>query len=651
MVALEHPKILLLIPVAVILLFLIIRRDFVRLKGERWKLFEKVKVRRRIIVFALRSIAVAALLVALAQPVVMRQEISTGNPALTILVDGSRSFDLFDRQAVQEIKEKLQDEIPIRIRSIGGQNSSALGDELIASMLGNDNLLLVSDGRATKGRSLGDVMVVAAAINSTVNALYLNPVRSDLAVSVEGPRITTVGIDNEFLVRVQQASSPEAGPIQYEVKATLDGDVVIEKSSAGTDGFRFTRKLTEGYHQITAEITTGSANDYFPDNNVFYKTAKVEKKPKLLLATKRETPLQDVFTPLYDVTAAQSIKGTSLAGYSAAVLNDMPEEEIDTDKIAGFIDEGNGIVVFGGESSYDKGGYKGKPLENLLPVKVGTGEEGAKKFVNVVLLIDISGSTGAGFGTGSSSSVEEVEKAQATGLINDLRPDDRAGVVAFNTEPHTVAELDRISNNKKQLISNVQRLIYTGGTLVAEGIRGARQMLAQADGSKNIVLFSDGKSASMGEDLRAARIASEQGIKLYAVGVGEGTNREHMQAIANAGNGIYLEPTEAQKLKIIFGAGEAAPIDKMKLEKLNSNHFITRNVKLTARLTGFNQVVPKPNADVLVATAENRPVLTVWRFGLGRIASVTTDDGTGWAAELFNKDNSVLITRAVNWAI
>ncbi|MBI2142733.1 VWA domain-containing protein, partial [Candidatus Woesearchaeota archaeon] len=303
-------------------------------------------------------------------------------------------------------------------------------------------------------------------------------------------------------------------------------------------------------------------------------------------------------------------------------------------------------------SSYDKGGYTNTIFENLLPVRVGAGEEGAKKFVNVVLLIDISGSTGSSFGTGSSSTVEEVEKALAIGVLNDLRPEDRAGIIAFNVDPHTVADLERVSDSKKELISKVQRLIYTDSTFFAEGIRGASRMLAQADGSKNIVLFSDGKSSHMGEGLREAKFAADNGIKIYTVGVGEDTDSEYMQAIAKAGNGAYFEPSEAQKLKIIFGTGgEAAPTDKMKLEKLNNNHFITRNVKINARLSGLNQVVPKPNADVLVATADDRAILTVWRFGLGRIVSVATDDGTGWAPELFNSENSVLITRTVNWAI
>jgi uncharacterized membrane protein len=647
MVVFENPKLLFLAPIIIAIMILVIRRDFIKLKGTRWGSINKNKTRKRLIILALRSLVVIALVVALAQPTVIKQELSSGNPSLTILVDNSKSFDLFDRQIAQNLKEELETQIPVRMRTIGSENSSGIGDELIASMLGNDNILLISDGRVTKGRILGDVMVVASSINSTINVLSVSPINKDLSVRVEGPRVTTVGIDNEFQVRVDE-TSPNPGSTSYNVIVTIDGEEVIDETSSGTQGFNFNRRLTEGYHKITARI---NAKDSFPDNNIFHKTVKVEKKPKVLLITDSNSPLEGMFSQLYDLSTDTSIINTNLKGFSAVVLNDIHVNQIDETKLSTFIDDGNGLVVFGGRNSYDKGDYKGTLFESFLPVNVGSGEDGAKKFVNVVVLIDISGSTGSGFGSGSTSTVEDVEKALAIGLVKDLRPQDKVGVIAFNVDAYTVAEMERLSANRNVILTRIPRLVYTGSTLISEGLRGARNMLRDVEGSKNIVLLSDGKSGAMEEDLKGAEYAIAQGMKVYTVGVGESTNREHMQAIASKGGGIYFEPTEAQQLKIIFGSSEQAPTDKLKIEKLNNNHFITRNVKISGRVSGFNQVVPKPNADVLVATSENRPLFSVWRFGLGRIAAVTTDDGSGWAPQLLNKDNTVLITRTVNWAI
>jgi hypothetical protein len=70
-----------------------------------------------------------------------------------------------------------------------------------------------------------------------------------------------------------------------------------------------------------------------------------------------------------------------------------------------------------------------------------------------------------------------------------------------------------------------------------------------------------------------------------------------------------------------------------------------------ATVSGYNYAVPKPAARTLVTTHKNIPILVVWRFGLGRVVSITTDDGLKWAGDLLNKKNSKLLTRGINWAI
>jgi len=84
---------------------------------------------------------------------------------------------------------------------------------------------------------------------------------------------------------------------------------------------------------------------------------------------------------------------------------------------------------------------------------------------------------------------------------------------------------------------------------------------------------------------------------------------------------------------------------------LDSTHFITQDFEPSATISGYNYVVPKPAARLLVTTNKNIPVLVVWRFGLGRVATLATDNGNRWGGELLNKRNSKLVTRTINWAI
>ncbi|MBI2142165.1 VWA domain-containing protein, partial [Candidatus Woesearchaeota archaeon] len=323
------------------------------------------------------------------------------------------------------------------------------------------------------------------------------------------------------------------------------------------------------------------------------------------------------------------------------------------DKLSSYVLEGNGLFVIGGKNSFDRDGYKSpgyKTYEALLPVVVGSGKEEKKKDVNVVLLIDVSGSTGSTFNKASRYSVKDVEKALAISILNDLKKTDNVGVIAFESVPHKVADIEKLSDNP-DLSGKIERIIYGRGTDIAAGLSAATDMLSSARGSKNIILVSDGIAGGPeADDVRAAGIAAATGAKVYAVGVGERTDTEHMQDIANAGKGAYFEPKETEKIKIILGESEKTN-DTYGLEAVNNYHFITRNLKLKAAVTGFNFVIPKSQAQLLVTTANNEPVLSVWRFGLGRIAVLSTDDGSAWNGRMLGKANSILLSRTANWAI
>lgn len=43
--------------------------------------------------------------------------------------------------------------------------------------------------------------------------------------------------------------------------------------------------------------------------------------------------------------------------------------------------------------------------------------------------------------------------------------------------------------------------------------------------------------------------------------------------------------------------------------------------------------------------------MVTWRFGLGRVISMATDDGSKWNGEFLSKENSKILAKTVNWAI
>ena len=176
-------------------------------------------------------------------------------------------------------------------------------------------------------------------------------------------------------------------------------------------------------------------------------------------------------------------------------------------------------------------------------------------------------------------------------------------------------------------------------------------MLQGRGGSKNIILISDGKTQHEEESRNSFKLAASKGIRIYTIGVGDDTYRNFMQEAADITSGVYFEPEESQGIKILFGDLETSGNKKVfPLYIVDKNHFITQGLKLKANLYGFNQATPKTSAKLLITTDVGDPTLTVWRYGLGRVAALTTDYGT-YGFELLNKDNSILFTRTINWII
>jgi len=83
---------------------------------------------------------------------------------------------------------------------------------------------------------------------------------------------------------------------------------------------------------------------------------------------------------------------------------------------------------------------------------------------------------------------------------------------------------------------------------------------------------------------------------------------------------------------------------------LNPSHFITKGVTLKSTQSGYNEVIPKTAARMLVTTTSGRPSLSVWNYGVGRVATINTFTG-GDMGDLLTEDNSYIISKTINWLI
>lgn len=639
---------------AIVLVFWLTGKTFVKF-SNRFELeaYLKSKKTDRKIILALRSLAFAFLLAAIASPFVLESKTVPGNPRLTILVDNSSSMVLYNPEIAYEIYKKLEGSIPVSIRTIANGEHSAIGNGILNNIEGDDNVMVVTDGANNEGKLLGDIMLFASSINSSVSTLKMEPVKNDAGVVIEGPPELIKDTEGDFIVRVSVAGKNT--PYTLQVTAD-DTNLILEEQASSSKTFAFSKKFPEGeYHKLTARLLDVGKEDYFQNNNVFYKSIKIVPRPKVLYVTEKNSPMAGELNKIYELDVKNSLPA-DLSDYMAVIFNDIRASKINPgmDMLSEYVSDGNGLLFIGGENSFDRGGYKGTLLETLLPIKIGAGEEQNKSDISIVIVIDISHGT---------EDYVAVEKALALSVVDSLSEKNNVGAVAFNTQPYQIAEIKPLKEHKKELKEKISRLKFDGQSFFNLGIEGGDTMLSKAGGSKNIIFISDGKTTYQklrDDTMEAVRRVNALGVKVFVVGVGTSTdvqsseNNLFLANMAALGGGNYYNTNIENKLKVEFGDKDETKGEEFynTLALIDTTHFITLGLdEMHATVSGYNYAVPKPVARMLASTNKNIPILVVWRFGLGRVVTLTTDDGLKWAGDLLNKKNSKLLTKSINWAI
>jgi len=608
--------------------------------------FIKEKKSQRTIIMLLYVIIILFLAMALATPFGTKKVESKGEVQLKILFDNTTSYSVMDQMRVQTVKERLDKDIPVTFATLASGEQSALGDGVMNNLFRDENVLVVTDGRNNYGKSLQDVILFASALNSTVSVLKQEPIQDDAAVRIIGPEEAVIGTMNEFAIQVNTIGTPP-----YKLRVMIDNEVVLDTGGTSSKEYTVQRPLAEGYHKVSATLI---ADDFFEENNEFYKVVRVEPMPKVLLVTKSSTVLESILRDKYVLSTEFSLP-RDISGYSAIVLNNIAASDLsknDISRIADYLaEEGNGLLVVGGKSSFDVGGYDNSMLETLLPVSVGVASQNEGDVTSALVLVDISGSGGEVF-MGQRVNVADVGKAIAIQVVDGMSKNDKVGVIAFNEKAHMVQPME-YKRNAPDITNKIASLEAQGGTVISQGLRAAYSFLSDAEGGKNIVVISDGMTQFPIDAYNVAVQASIDGIKVHAIQIGnDAYGKEVMSNIANYGKGLYLSQQDLSSLKVVLGTDdenedENEVFDLIILDRFN---WITQNLDVSGRVTGYNQVIPKSNARTLIATKGANPILTSWRFGLGRVAVISTSPDY-WAPILVRKENSRLIPKTTNWVI
>ncbi|TAL51885.1 MAG: VWA domain-containing protein [Nanoarchaeota archaeon] len=644
----ERPWALFLLLPAIIIILILSFRNFIKFHDNFEKQnYLKRRRARRFWMGVSRVIIISAVIIALAGPSTIQEQKQQGELRLKIFVDDSRSMELYDTGVAQRLKDKLSGSFPVNIVGTNEKAESRIGDFLVRNMNKNDNILLISDGQVTSGKQLADVLLLAHNLNASINTVQLTQTNNDAWVTITSPDISSSGTDTPVLVTVKKSGNVPSTKLTVIADGAEWTSEDVTFNSNGVFELPLTRNFEQGTHQIVAKI---DAKDHFLENNEYRAVIKVEPKPKvLMLTTSQNIPLVKLLEKVFDLTVVPVLP-SDLSSYSTIIIDNVKADNLPSiGAISQFVSNGGGLFVIGGPASLDRGNYKGTQFENILPVAVGIPKKDKNQSPSIALVIDVSGSSGAAFSSTSNKIVNAVQEDIAISILRDLKNDTKVGVVAFNTKGYTVADLQE-KGKQAGLEDKIASLQPFGGTLASEGLTTALYMLSKQSGSKTIILISDGNTQLSGDAKVAANAAAANNIKIFTVGVGAGTDEVFMKQIAQIGKGSYFQPKETDRIQIILGGpGDNKANNTNSLQIIDFNDFITKDLTLIGKVTGYNNVVPKSSAKMLVALNDGRPILTTWRFGLGRVAVLSTDDGTGWASVLLNNKNAPLVSRTVFW--
>ncbi len=234
-----------------------------------------------------------------------------------------------------------------------------------------------------------------------------------------------------------------------------------------------------------------------------------------------------------------------------------PEDSVRVEEYVNYFEQGYpnpsahqafGINIDGAPSPFDGMGHTQMLRVGIQGYAV---PEEERQNASLTFVIDVSGSM-------SMDNRLGLVKRSLEMLVDQLRPQDRVGIVVYGTFAHAVLE-PTSGSNREEILDAIHRLQPEGVTNAEAGLRLGYKMALHAfnrQGINRVILCSDGV-ANFGQTSSEAILSEvrryvDQGITLTTVGFGmDNYNDVLMEQLADNGNGFYAyvdTPKEARRL-------------------------------------------------------------------------------------------------------
>jgi Ca-activated chloride channel family protein len=329
--------------------------------------------------------------------------------------------------------------------------------------------------------------------------------------------------------------------------------------------------------------------------------------------------------------------------YDLIVLQNANAGVIDTaaqQSLVRYVTElGGGLVMVGGPESLGPGGYRGGPLEPILPVRLELPDRLVMPSAAVVLVIDDSGSMSRSI-SGSARSQQDVANEGAALAVRSLDQSDLVGVITFNGSHEVLIPLGPNTDSKRSS-AEIMGISPGGGTNLPPALEEAIGQLQGAEAKvKHIIVLSDGQSQGRDQLPDLARLAKQAGIRISSIAVGDTADVDALQALARSADGEFYRVADPNILPRVFLRAVRVVRSPMIREEPFTPVVVDRGSPLiegvdTGAIPPLNGLVltqPRSERTVLypLMSPGGEPVLAHWQAGLGQVA-VFTSDAHHWA--------------------
>jgi Mg-chelatase subunit ChlD len=525
---------------------------------------------------------------------------------------------------------------------------------------GQRRILLITDGNETRGDSRRQVAWLRSAGVRLDAATPPHRTDPDLRVErVVAPPAVVEGHSSPIRVIAHNTGKPRPAVLNLYLDDTIADSAAVDVQPGRNALVLSSTFAGPGSHRLRAELT--SEDDAVAVNNSADVGLTVRDRTRVLLVTGRDqspiaralvrkgmAPTIGQAADLADLAALQRFHLVVLEDLSA---DSLPPGGLET--LEHYVHElGGGLVFAGGAATYGDPALRATPLKGLLPVTLEPHRPrpGPREPLALFLVIDRSNSMGYNSRIPTLRDGEKLQYAKeaALAVVGQLRDQDLVGVIAFDSQPHEIAPLRSLKDNRSTLEDLLPRLIENGGTDFHDALVSAHEQLsASRVNRRHIILITDGDTNRAAPDEYRAlvrKIAADK-ISITTVRIGDNTvNLKLLKDISTGTGGEFHYVDDAQMLPDLMlrettrALGSATEGTEQFYPELSADNQLLQGIaeRQMPPVSGYAYSKPKAGADVLLRVTRidrQDPLLAVWHHGLGRVAAFTASpiaDGSEW---------------------